>query len=279
MTDSFAAFERFVQFYIELFAQPGLLADAACRQSYKEYVPHYYRDIFGPGAVADSPRHRRWYRRLAPILALPRASRILDYGGGYGMDSIFLASLGYHVFFYELTPHHIAVARWFAERFGTTFGKLPLEFVLARVDPTPSGLDAVFANEVTHHIEPAQRVFNEAAALLRPGGHFYLLEPNFLNPVTQAFFFKVRGLRTTKWLVDDRTGERYLWGNEHIRPLWTWNRFAREAGLELQDIQYIAPWFGGQKSQADLARPQGVERLPLLRAVAASHLGLHYAKR
>jgi len=278
MTDSFAAFGRFVDFYTKLFAQPGLLADAKCRQSYKDYVPIYYRDIFGAGAEPHSLRHLRWYRRLSPMLALSPGSRILDYGGGYGMDSIFLASLGYNVVFYELTPHHIAVARWFSDRFGAAFGKLPIEFVLARVDPPPAGLDAVFANEVTHHIEPPQRVFDDAAGMLRPGGHFFLLEPNYLNPVTQAFFLRGRGFRTTKWLVDEMTGERYLWGNEHIRPLWTWNRFARAAGLELQEIQYVAPWFTSEKSQAALSQAQGAEKWPMVRALVASHLGLHYAK-
>lgn len=184
MTDSFAAFNQFLAFFKDLFAKPGLLADAGCRQSYKEYVPDYYRDIFGPGATLDSARHLRWYRRLSPMLALPSGSRILDYGGGYGMDSIFLASVGYQVVFYELTQHHIAIARWFADRFGSAYGKLPIQFCLIGVDPQPTGLDAVFADEVAHHIEPPSRVFSAASSMLRPGGHFFLLEPNYLNPLT-----------------------------------------------------------------------------------------------
>jgi hypothetical protein len=75
------------------------------------------------------------------------------------------------------------------------------------------------------------------------------------------------------------TGERYLWGNEHIRPVWTWNRFAREAGLKLQDIQYVSPWFPGPKLEAPLSRAQGAEKWPMVRTIAASHLGLHYAKQ
>lgn len=278
MTGSFAAFERFVSFFKQLFAQPGLLADANCRQSYKGYVVNYYREMFGPTSSPGSPRHVRWYRRLTPLLALPRGSRILDYGGGYGMDSIFLASVGYEVVFYELTPHHIAIARWFADRFGAAFGKLPVRYSLVGVDREPAGLDAVFADEVAHHIEPAQRVFDDAARMLRAGGHFHLLEPNYLNPMTQAFFLKGRGFRTTTWRIDETTGKRYLYGNEHIRPIWTWNRFAREAGLTLQDIQYVSPWYSGPKLDAPLSQAHGAERLPLARAIAASHVGLHYAK-
>lgn len=90
---------------------------------------------------------------------------------------------------------------------------------------------------------------------------------------------KGRGFQTTKWQIDAATGERYLYGNEHIRPIWTWNRFARQAGFRLQEIQYVSPWFHGPKSEASLCRARGVETWPLARAVLASHLGLHYAKQ
>ena len=278
MTDSFASFNRFLTFFAEEFARPGLLADAQCRQSYKDYVPDYYRDIFGKGVSLDSPRHLRWYRRLAPLLALPPGSRILDYGGGYGMDSIFLASLGYKLCFYEITAHHIGVARWFSDRFAAAFGALPIEFCLVGVDPQPTALDAMFANEVTHHIEPAKRVFEDASKFLRPAGHFFLLEPNYLNPITQAFFLKGRGFRTTTWQVNEVTGERYLWGNEHIRPFWTWNRFAREAGFTLSERHYVASAYRGEKTAAELSKEHGVETWPVAREVLASHICFDYKK-
>jgi SAM-dependent methyltransferase len=274
--DNFAAFKRFIDFYAAVFAEPGLLADAECRQSYKEYVPDYYEEIFGPKAKLDSQRHIRWYRRLSILFTLPRGSTILDYGGGYGMDSIFLASLGYRVIFYELTSHHIGIARWFAERFAATFGELPLTFCLIGVDERPSGLDAMLANEAAHHIEPAQRVFDEAAQMLRPGGHLFLLEPNYISPMTQFFFLRGRGFQTTKLKIDETTGQYYLWGNEHIRPIWVWNRFAHAAEFALHDIQYILPSFSGQMTEPTLSSRQGIEKLPLVRDVLASHVGLHY---
>jgi len=279
VNENFAAFNRFLQYFSTLFSRPGVLDGAACRQSYKDYVVNYYRDQFGPNAVLNSSRNLRWFRRLGPILALPRGSRVLDYGGGYGMDTIFLASLGYKMVFYEMTPHHIGVARWFAERFGTMYGELPVQYCLAGTDPDPTHLDAVLADEVAHHIEPARHIFNHAAKLLRSGGHFFLLEPNFLCPTVQMFFFRVRGFRTTKSLVNERTGERYLWGNEHIRPIWTWNRFARDAGFVVDDVHYYLPWFRGAATDMALLGRQGIERLPVARSFLASHITMHYAKR
>ena len=134
MIDKFAAFNRFLEFFSDLFSKPGFLEGASCRDSYKSYVFNYYRGVFGPDAARDSTRNVRWFRRLGPILALPAGTSVLDYGGGYGMDTIFLASLGYNMVFYEMTPHHIGVAQWFAERFGQTVGALPIRYCLAGRD-------------------------------------------------------------------------------------------------------------------------------------------------
>ena len=278
MNGSFAAFNRFLQFFSHLFSQPGFLDGAECRQSYKDYVLSYYRNVFGPDAALNSSRNVRWFRRLGPILALPRGSRILDYGAGYGMDTIFLASLGYEMILYEVTPHHIGAARWFAERFGATHGEPSIQYCLAGADPDPANLDAVLADEVAHHIEPATRIFEHAARMLRSGAYFFLLEPNFLSPAVQAFFFKVRGFSTTEWHVDETTGERRLWGNEHIRPIWTWNRIARHAGFAIDDVHYYLPWFHGARTDTALLGRRGIECLPLARSLIASHITMRYKK-
>ena len=273
---TFAAFERFSAFFCELFSRPGFLEGAACRDSYKEYVPQYYGNVFGKGLNPLSPRHLKWFRRLTPLFALPRGSSILDCGGGYGVDSIFLASLGYNIVFYEITPHHIGVARWLAERFGERFGTLPIRFVLAGKDATPTGLDAVLLNEVAHHIEPAQRVFDMSAAMLRPGGHLFLLEPNFFCPLIQAFFFRVRGFRTVVLTLNEETGEEYLQGNEHIRPIFVWNRHARAAGFSLSAAEYVIPWFMRGFSPNPSCLRAALEHTPLVRDLIASHVTLHY---
>lgn len=277
--ETFAAFRRFSTFFCELFSKPGFLDGAACRDSYKQYVPRYYRAMFGKHIDPLSPRHLKWYRRLSPLFALPRGSSILDYGGGYGLDSIFLASLGYDIVFYEITPHHIAVARWLSERFGERFGALPIRFVHVGKDPEPSALDAVLVNEVAHHIEPPSRVFETAAAMLRQGGHLFLLEPNFFCPLVQAFFLRSRGFSVVEPRLNEDTGETYLWGNEHIRPISVWNRYAKAAGFSLAKADYVIPWLMRGSDPTPSALRAALEKTPLARDLVASHVTLHYVKR
>lgn len=275
--ETFAAFERFSRYFCQVFTQPELLDGAECRQSFKDYIPRFYSRLFGTDIDPLSPRHVKWYRRLAPLWTLPRNFRILDFGGGYGMDTIFLASLGYEVFFYEISLHHIGAARWFVERFSEKFGPLAVHFVLAGKDPDPHDLDAIFVNEVAHHVEPAQRVFDTAAAMLRPGGHLFLLESNFFCPVTQAFYLKIRGFHTVETRVNQETGEEYQWGNEHIRPIVAWNRLARIAGFCPNGADFIIPWFLRRPTPSRLRL--GLEHLPLARNVLAPCVTLDYLKQ
>ncbi len=276
--EAFAAFERFSRFFCEVFSEPGLLDGADCRQSHAEYLRQYYAHTFGPRIDPLSPRHLKWYRRLVPLLSLPRGSSILDYGGGYGMDTIFLASLGFEMVFYEITPPHIEIARWFTDRFRSGCGPLSISFVLAGEEPAPRGLDAVLLVEVAHHIEPAQRAFDTAAEILRPGGSLFLLEPNFFCPAVQAYLFKQRGFRTVVTVKNKDTGEEYQWGNEHIRSIPTWTRLAASAGFSLKGAEFVVPWFfRGPTPQPSRLR-RSLERLPLIRDLLASNVTLEYMR-
>jgi len=274
----FAAFVRFVQFFCEVFSEKEPLAAADCRDSYKEYVPKYYRHIFGPGLEKLTPRHLKWFRRLSPLFALPKGATLLDYGGGYGMDSIFLASLGYEVLFYEITPHHIGIAKALAARFGERFGVLNMRFVHAKNDPQPTMIDAVMLDEVAHHIEPVERMFGTAADMLRPGGSLFLLEPNFLCPTVQLFFFRTRGFNVVDKRMDEETGEEYLWGNEHIRLVSDWTARARKFGFELRSTDYIVPWLMRGTSAQPSALRRSLEALPISRHLLGTHVTMRFAK-
>lgn len=275
---NFIEFKKFVLFFSELFSKPGFLDDVACRDSYKEYVPNYYGQIFGPSIKEIRPRHLKWFRRLAPIFALPRGSTIVDYGGGYGLDSIFLASLGYNMVFYEITAHHIAIAQSLAAKFSERFHPLSIQFVLAGEHEEPSNVDVVLFNEVAHHIEPVQQVFRTAAKMLGSNGYLYLLEPNYLCLPVQAYFFKVRGFDTVQKRVDEKTGQQYLWGNENIRLVSTWTRHAQAEGLTLREAHYVIPWFMHDEQFQPSRFRQYLEKMPITRHLLASHVMLCYQK-
>jgi SAM-dependent methyltransferase len=231
---------------------------------------------FGSGVEGPTPQHVRWYRRMAPLFSLPRGSSILDYGGGYGIDAIFLAALGYDVLLYEVTPNQLAIARAFQERFAEREGKLAIRYVHAGHDEMPRDLDAVMLKEAAHHIEPVQPAFDNAAAMLRRGGYLYLLEPNFLNPGIQATFFRVRGFKTVERRVDDETGQKFLVGNEHIRTVAAWTRHARAAGLAPQAIEYYIPWPG--KAPRPSSWQRALDRVPVNRHLLGSHVTMTFTK-
>jgi 2-polyprenyl-3-methyl-5-hydroxy-6-metoxy-1,4-benzoquinol methylase len=272
-------FGRFVAFFCARFKDPALLDGVACTDSFRRYVLHYYRKTFGPGVASVEARHRKWFRRLRPVLELPRGSTIVDFGGGYGLDSIFLASLGYRVSLYEVTMNHIAIALHFKAAWERAFGPILMDAVLARKtgDEALQNVDAILFDEVAHHIEPVGDAFRKASRMLRPGGQVFLLEPNFLCLPTQVYFYNVRGFNTVCERTDPETGEKYLYGNEHIRTLGHWNRIARAAGLQVKPPTFIVP-YGLSAASMNAGWRSLLERTPLLRLFVSSHITHRFQK-
>lgn len=268
------AFFSFIEFFCSEFARPGFLDEVPCSDRIRAYVPRYYRRTFGPGAEPLDRRHLKWFRRLRSVLTLPKGSTIVDYGGGYGLDSIFLASRGFQVVLYEITLSHIAVAEHFVARWRAERG--PIEFRAILRDHRggePFGeVDAVMFDEVAHHIEPVHDAFAKAATILRPGGKLFLLEPNAWSPVSQAYFLRVRGFKTVIWMTDEVTGERFLYGNEHIRTPWVWRRIAARAGFELERRDHVVPfWLSSEGSLRSPLRKM-IETTRGVRSLAATHV-------
>jgi SAM-dependent methyltransferase len=276
----FAVYVLVMRFFCELYSRSEALSrmldKVNCQQSSKNFVSYKYKEIFGDVADPPTPRHVRWYRRMMPLLSLPRGAKVLDYGGGYGIDALFLAALGYVVFLYELTPGHLAIARAFTERFAETYGPIAIHPVHAGHDEAPNDLDAVMIKEAAHHIEPLQPAFDAAARMLRPGGQLFLLEPNFLNPAIQLHFFRVRGFKTVTRSVDN-LGNVTLSGNERIRTVSGWTRHAHAAGFLPCETRYYIPWPG---SSSDLVNWQNwLEQAPGLRHLLGSHVTIRYMRQ
>lgn len=275
-----ATFTRFVGFFSELFARPGLLDGVPCRDSFKEYVPKYYARTFGRRFRGLDRRHLKWFRRLEAVRAMPRGSRLVDFGGGYGMDAIFLAALGYDVVHYEITLSHIAIATFFRQEWETAFGPIQMRSVLA----TPDGeamfgpVDAVLFDEVAHHIEPVEAAFRKAAELLTPGGRIVLMEPNFLSLPTQLYFYRVRGFDTVITQTDPLTGRTSLYGNEHIRPSFVWTRIARACGFAAAEQDWIIPWGARSATSLTSRSRRMLEAIPVVRHLLASHVTYQFVR-
>ena len=280
----FTMLEGFVRFFLDFFSRPNPLQDAKCRDSYKEFVPAYYAKLFGANVKGVTRHHLCWLRRLAPVLAMPPGSHIVDIGGGFGIDSIFLASLGYRVTFFEITPHHHGVCAFLRQRWEERFGALAIRPVLGRrIGDSPQSLDhnvaaigrvdAVLLNEVAHHVEPVSALFRLCAAVASPG-RVFVLEPNFWNPIVQAFFLHARGIRTIGSVTDGYTGQPATVGLEHIRSPAHWRRLAEAAGFRLLNSVWLIP-FGMRTAEAGLWR-QRAETMSLTRNLLATHVTLEF---
>jgi SAM-dependent methyltransferase len=288
-SERYALLDRFVACYSEVFSRPDPLAEANCRPSYKEYVPRYYSGMYGPGVSGVGGRHLKWLRRLAPLLSLPEGTRILDYGGGYGMDSIFLAACGYELRFFEITPHHIGVCEYLRSEWEQRWGPISIRPVLAagagsaaerrHANADAIGpVDVVLLDEVAHHIEPVSQLFELSADVLAPGGSLYLLEPNYWSVASQVYFLKVRGFNTVGTQTDDETGETYTYGNERLRSRARWAYLARQSGFRLRETAYVISFRLGSRGDAEAAWRLRSEQAPWIQSVMAQHLTMRLEK-
>ena len=271
-------FTKFIEFFVELFSRTAALEGLECRSNFKEYVLDYYRDYFAERIRPLNHKHVKWLRRMELVLRLPVGSRIIDFGGGFGLDSILLASQGYKVVFCEISNNHLAVARFLKNAWEQRFGPIPLTILRADLPETRTiePADAILFDEVAHHIEPAEHSFLTAAKMVRAGGHLFLLEPNFFSPSVQLFFFRSRGFKTVGTRIDDTTGEKLVYGNEHIRPLFVWRSIGSKCGFQLLEAHYVVPWFLRNKESLSSRWRLFLECTPGLRNILASHVTSHY---
>lgn len=276
----FSNFCRFVEFYCRQFKNRSLLDSVNAKKGHKEFVFQYYENIFvRPDHIYS--RHLKWFSRLRPIMSsLQRGSTILDYGAGYGMDSIYLSYCGYKVVFYEISPDHVNIFSGLRAVWEREMGKIAIDPVLAHPgrDENLPPVDAIMMDEVAHHIEPTEELFQRCARILPPKGKLFLLEPNALNPLVQAYFFRVRGFKTVVPLVDERTGKTYLYGNEHIRSRGRWDRLATQAGLRPGPWYPIIPYFMNSIEALDSPLRRRLASTPGIRSILASHITYEYIK-
>jgi 2-polyprenyl-3-methyl-5-hydroxy-6-metoxy-1,4-benzoquinol methylase len=93
--------------------------------------------------------------------------------------------------------------------------------------------DVVVCGSVLHHFPDFQIVLRNVYAWLRPGGRFFLVEPNGSNPVIRVSDFLGRILRI--WLPDIRTE------NEKCYSLKTYIRALNGNGFSITFVDFYLP--------------------------------------
>ena len=117
----------------------------------------------------------------------PAPLRVLDLGGGDGLDSVRLAAAGHEVTIVDQAPGMLARARASAARVGCSSRLRIVESDLPGWRPDQQ-YDVALCHFVLHYLEPAgeHRVWRLLREALRPGGAASVICPNPVSEVLRA---------------------------------------------------------------------------------------------
>jgi 2-polyprenyl-3-methyl-5-hydroxy-6-metoxy-1,4-benzoquinol methylase len=163
--------------------------------------------------VVDNPHERPWnpYWHLFGTVkdAFVPGAKLLDFGCGWGDNSIVFAKMGFDVHGFDISEGNLNAARALAEKYGMS-DKLKFSRQEAEKLEFPDNeFDVIAGVDILHHvdIEPSIR---ECHRVLKPGGVAIFKEP-IANPV----FDTVRRLGAVRKLVPNTASfERHITEDE-----------------------------------------------------------------
>lgn len=157
-------------------------ADQFGRQSHRYGKGHILADISDVAEALDR-------------IPLPPRSRVLDVATGAGHTGLHLASLGHQVTCADVARPMLDRTREAAVERGLT-----IETVLHAAEKFPhadGAFELVTCRVAAHHFSEPGRFFAETARVLRPGGHFLLIDGSIEDdqPEAEAWIHQVEKLR------------------------------------------------------------------------------------
>lgn len=167
----------------------------------------------------------QWRSLPRPDSAKPTDAQlaVLDIGSGFGSFALGAASQGARVIGVETTRALVDIAIQRSVHFSGEFDTPP-EFLAADARDLPlasASFDLVTAWNVLEHVDDLPRVISEVQRVLRPGGWFSLVAPNYLALRREAHYL-------VPWLpmLPKSMGARYL------------SALGRDPGFLTTDIWY-----------------------------------------
>ncbi len=166
------------------------------REYYDSYGSHLaekdeisFEPIMGHDSRPWNPYWRVFER--AKDLYVPGA-RLLDFGCGWGTNTIVFAKIGYRVDAFDISPKNIATTNDLARRYGLS-DRIETRVSTAESLPYDDGaFDAVIGVDILHHVDIAASI-TEVRRILRPGGYAI-----FREPIEQPVFDRLRNTRIVR---------------------------------------------------------------------------------
>lgn len=176
------------------------------------------------------PLYPHFAEQLRWVLALQdwRGQRVLDISTGKGRFAVNLAAQGAEATALDIAPQMLALAQRAADEHG-----VGVQFLQADAEQLPfpdAAFDTVLCMEAIMHVPHPQRLVNEMARVVRPGGAVILSMTNRwrLNALGEAPGALYRWLG----LAQRPTTPRYMW--RYSVPQFT--HYLRQAGLTVQRL-------------------------------------------
>lgn len=142
-----------------------------------------YEDRFDPFRLNKNPRIRALYSGLfREFLADIPCARVLDLGCGTGIYFDVLAEHVGEVEALDLSAPMIETAKDYCEK-NRLSSFHPKVGTADALDYADGYFDTVIAFDLLHHVPDLNRVVDEVYRVIKPGGHFFVFEPNICNPL------------------------------------------------------------------------------------------------
>jgi ubiquinone/menaquinone biosynthesis C-methylase UbiE len=143
-----------------------------------------FSDRFDPFILNKIPYLRNLYGRLfqSHLRGIPN-SRILDIGCGTGIYFDELSLCANRINAIDCSVDMIRIATDYCKKNSLTniFPSVGSSEAIPFYDES---FDIVIELDTLHHINDFNKTLSEIHRILKPGGHFFLFEPNIYNPLT-----------------------------------------------------------------------------------------------
>lgn len=196
----------------------GMKLDAVQRAAQEQFARQSHR--YGKGHVLENIED---VEKAIETMALPKQARVLDVATGRGHTGLYLASLGYDVTLADIAlPMLEQAARTAAER-GLS---VKTSQHAAEVFPHAAGeFDLVSCRVAAHHFSSPADFVRESTRVLKPGGHFLLIDGSVEDDqaVAEAWAHEVEKLR-------DPSHNRLLTPGQ-------WTKLCEAAGLKVSLVE------------------------------------------
>lgn len=140
---------------------------------------------------------------LLRCMALPAGSRVLEFGAGWGISSVWLAQLGHHVTVVDIEPSFCELIRRRATHEGVEIEIVNADFFW--IEGQPRQFDAVIFQGCFHHCDDHLRLLKALVPVVAPEGRIFFSAEPVMSDFAQSWGIRLDGnslwaIRKNGWL-------------------------------------------------------------------------------